>query len=282
MPMDFANMFFQNLEHTLVEPWEIETLLIALFITFLFEIIKELWEVNTHKIKVFRLEGIIQIILFDFVLIFLFTVILSARFEVFIVPAVILFSRFVYFGILCKILNISHDLDNRISDTKRIMNNDDSFYHHDYNSPGIDERINALLTGNNHNDYLANEDVRDDEKYKEEIQELFSKLPINFNYSTLNNPTILEILLLYGYISQNHKDIAEMNYIFDTPDEIAEHLKTMYVITDEQLKEARGIMNIVRRRGRLVSREEAAKILSNLKNKPSDDEKDSQSKDGDE
>ena len=265
--MDFVNMFFQNLEHTLVEPWEIETLLIALFITFLFEIIKELWEVNTHKIKAFRLEETVQILLFDFILIFFFTVLLSARFELFIVPAVILFSRLLYFTVLNKLLNLSGN--------KGIMNNDDNLHHNNHNSSAIDEQIQSILNGNNHNDYLTNEDNSNDEKYKEEIQELFSKLPINFNYSTLNNPTILEILLLYGYISQNHKDIAEMNNLFDTPDEIAEHLKTMYVITDEQLKEARGIMNIVRRKGRLISREEAAKILSTLKhNVPSDDKKD--------
>jgi hypothetical protein len=274
--MDFATMFFQNLEHTLVEPWEIETLLIALFITFLFEIIKELWEVTTHKIKVFRVEGIIQIILFDFILIFFFTVLLSARFEFFIVPAVILFSRLVYFRILYKILNVSDGLD----DKKRVMNHDDNFHHTNHNSSGIDEQIQSILNENNQGEYLTNEDESNDEKYKEEIQELFSKLPINFNYSTLNNPTILEILLLYGYISQNHKDIAELNNIFDTPDEIAEHLKTMYVITDEQLKEARGIMNIVRRKGRLISREEAAKILS-MHKLPSDDKKENQSKDGD-
>ena len=261
--MDFVNMFFQNLEHTLVEPWEIETLLIALFITFLFEIIKELWEVNTHKIKAFRLEETVQILLFDFILIFFFTVLLSARFEMFIVPAVILFSRLLYFTVLSKLLKLTDNVDN-----KRFMNTDEPFQ--------------TLLNENNHDEYLTNKD-KQDEKYKEEIQELFSKLPINFNYNTLKNPTILEILLLYGYISQNHKDIAELNNIFDTPDEIAEHLKTMYVITDEQLKEARGIMNIVRRKGRLISREEAAKILSAHKqNIPSDDKKDVTSKDGDE
>ena len=261
--MDFVNMFFQNLEHTLVEPWEIETLLIALFITFLFEIIKELWEVNTHKIKAFRLEETVQILLFDFILIFFFTVFLSARFEMFIVPVVILFSRLLYFTVLSKLLKLTDNVDN-----KRCMNTDEPFQ--------------TLLNENNHDEYLTNKEMQD-EKYKEEIQELFSKLPINFNYNTLKNPTILEILLLYGYISQNHKDIAELNNIFDTPDEIAEHLKTMYVITDEQLKEARGIMNIVRRKGRLISREEAAKILSAHKqNIPSDDKKDVKSKDGDE
>ena len=102
------------------------------------------------------------------------------------------------------------------------------------------------------------------EKTPEEVEaEQLEKIKDAFNKCI--NPSIIEILFIYGYISENHKNTLEMNNIFDSPDEMAEKLLTTYVLTPEQLKEARAIMNIIRTSNKIVSKQEALKILANRK-----------------
>lgn len=86
-------------------------------------------------------------------------------------------------------------------------------------------------------------------------------------FNDFKNPSILEVLLMYGYISENHKEIVEINNIFLTPDEMVDKLKRMRVLSTAQLNEARAIMNIIRREGRIVTKQEALLLLSEIKNK---------------
>lgn len=250
--MSLMDVFFDHLDTTLSEPWEMEHFIFALFVIFLFEIIKELWYANKHPGSNFRIELIAQVLGFDFVMVFALTVILGSRFELVIVPATVVFSRLIFLKILRKFFgNTSNEPiihENKVEE-KSVEDSEE-----------VQEAKQTIKKRDERVDKIRHEDVKD----------LYDNLPINLTQYAMDNPTILEILLLYGYISQNHKDIAELNNIFDSPEEIAEKLKDMKVLTDDQLKEAHGIMNIVRRKGHLVPREEAMDLLAKLKQKQFD------------
>ena len=86
---------------------------------------------------------------------------------------------------------------------------------------------------------------------KMELNELKSKFKKNPHYS------ILEVLYYYGYISQIQKETVEAENIFKSPDEMANELLDTPILTKEQLKEAKGIMNVIRIEGKVITREEA-------------------------
>ena len=93
---------------------------------------------------------------------------------------------------------------------------------------------------------------------KMELAELKSKFKKNPHYS------ILEVLLYYGYISKVQKETIEAENIFKTPDEMANELLDMPILTKEQLAEARGIMNVIRIEGKIITREEAIFHISKM------------------
>ena len=76
--------------------------------------------------------------------------------------------------------------------------------------------------------------------------------------------SVMDILLDYGYISNSQKETAEINGLFMSPDEMANQLLTTPVLSIDQLREATAIMNIIRREGRMLSREEALGILTQI------------------
>ena len=101
---------------------------------------------------------------------------------------------------------------------------------------------------------IANEDIKE----KLELNELERKFKKTPNYS------ILEVLLYYGYISKLHKDFLESECIFESPDEMAVKLLERPILTETQLKEAKAIMNVIRREGKIMTREEALLLISKI------------------
>lgn len=88
-----------------------------------------------------------------------------------------------------------------------------------------------------------------------ELAELQNKFKKNPYYS------ILEVLLYYGYISSIQKETVEAENIFKTPDEMAKEFLSKPILTEEQLDEAIGIMNVIRRQGKILTREEALLLI---------------------
>ena len=84
------------------------------------------------------------------------------------------------------------------------------------------------------------------------------KIPEGYTIKTLDLVTILE---LYGYISPNQKYKMISSSIFDLPEDQIPKLLDMYVLTEEELKEAKVILNLIKLKGKLVTKEEALKYI---------------------
>jgi hypothetical protein len=93
---------------------------------------------------------------------------------------------------------------------------------------------------------------------REEVSRLQRKFKSTPNFS------ILEVLLHYGYISNMHKEYVEVSDIFSTPDELSQKFLQMPILTVQQLKEAKAIMNVIRREGRIVTKKEALVIIGQI------------------
>ena len=100
--------------------------------------------------------------------------------------------------------------------------------------------------------------AQQDLKVRSELAELKEKFKKNPHYS------ILEVLLYYGYISKIQKEMVESANIFKTPDEMAKEFLIKTILTEEQLEEAIGIMNVIRREGKILTREEALLLIMNM------------------
>lgn len=95
-------------------------------------------------------------------------------------------------------------------------------------------------------------------------KEIPSEQPAQFDKidKDITSYDILDILYAYGYISEGHYKRVIEESIFETDaDEIVDRLLKMPVVTNEQVKEARVIMNLIRLYGRVVSREEAVRYM---------------------
>jgi len=84
------------------------------------------------------------------------------------------------------------------------------------------------------------------------------EIPEGYTVKTLDLVTILE---LYGYISPNQKYKMISSSIFDLPEEQIPKLLNMYVLTEEELKEAKVILNLIKLKGKLVTKQEALKYI---------------------
>ena len=105
----------------------------------------------------------------------------------------------------------------------------------------------------------TNTEAENDLKLRMELAELKNKFKKNPYYS------ILEVLLYYGYISTIQKETVETENIFKTPEEMAREFLSKPILTVEQLDEAIGIMNVIRREGKILTREEALLLIMNMK-----------------
>lgn len=72
---------------------------------------------------------------------------------------------------------------------------------------------------------------------------------------------ITSILEVYGYISPNQKYKMISSSIFETPGEQVHKLLSMAALEKSELKEATVILNLIRLKKRLVSKEEALKYI---------------------
>lgn len=103
-----------------------------------------------------------------------------------------------------------------------------------------------------------------DLKMRMELADLKTKFKNNPYYS------ILEVLLYYGYISTIQKETVEAENIFKSPDDMAKEFLSKPILTKEQLDEAIGIMNVIRREGKILTREEALLLIMNMGKSSSD------------
>ena len=117
-----------------------------------------------------------------------------------------------------------------------------------------------------------NTEAENDLKLRMELAELKNKFKKNPYYS------ILEVLLYYGYISAIQKETVETENIFKTPEEMAREFLSKPILTAEQLDEAIGIMNVIRREGKILTREEALLLIMNMKKDTDSDEEKSGNK----
>ena len=97
-----------------------------------------------------------------------------------------------------------------------------------------------------------------DLKMRMELAELKNKFKNSPHYS------ILEVLLYYGYISSIQKETVEAENIFKTPDDMAKEFLSKPILTEDQLEEAIGIMNVIRREGKILTREEALLLIMRM------------------
>ena len=80
-----------------------------------------------------------------------------------------------------------------------------------------------------------------------------------------NNFNIIDVLFIYDYISDYQRRKIIQSLICENTENMANKLLTTYTITQDELKEAKAILNLISLEGRLVTKEEA--ILCLLKNK---------------
>ena len=117
----------------------------------------------------------------------------------------------------------------------------------------------ALYVRNKLFSFIDNNSSADrDLKMRMELAELKNKFKKNPYYS------ILEVLLYYGYISTIQKETVEAENIFKTPDEMAREFLDKPILTEQQLDEAIGIMNVIRRENKILTREEALLLIMNM------------------
>ena len=93
-------------------------------------------------------------------------------------------------------------------------------------------------------------------KNQQELQRLKRKFKGNPYFS------ILEVLLYYDYISPLHKEYIETENIFDSPEQMAEKLLTLPVLTERQLDEAKAIMNVIRMEGQILTKQDALLLVA--------------------
>jgi len=80
------------------------------------------------------------------------------------------------------------------------------------------------------------------------------------------NYDILDILYIYNYISKNHYEKLIVNSLFETPEQMVKKLLSMTVLTEKELIEARVILNVIRLKNKIISKEEALEYLCKKEN----------------
>lgn len=121
-----------------------------------------------------------------------------------------------------------------------------------------------VLNENNINININNNIEEHNKKNDDVVMPYFSpnpetiKIPEGYTIKTLDLMTILE---LYGYISQNQKYKVISSSIFDLPEKQIEKMTTIPVLTEEELKEAKVIFNLIKLKNKIVSKEEALKYI---------------------
>jgi hypothetical protein len=100
----------------------------------------------------------------------------------------------------------------------------------------------------------AGDDCDCDEREKEKQKEISRNL-------NPDNIDLLSILFHYEYISKNQRDKLIEQCIFEDPKDLVDKLLTIYCLTQDELNEARVIMNLSKLRNRMVTRQEAINYI---------------------
>lgn len=117
--------------------------------------------------------------------------------------------------------------------------------------------------------FLQDSSTEDDVSHRQELQNLQKKFKKSPHFS------ILEVLLFYGYISPLQKDYVEIENIFETPDEMATKLLSLPALSEKQLREAKAIMNVIRREGKILTKQDALLLVSKIEERRDKDEENS-------
>lgn len=105
-------------------------------------------------------------------------------------------------------------------------------------------------------DILFKDDKNDDSETNYKGRSLLSK-------NQTSNFTLIDILYVYNYITESQKEKLKKSILYEDPNEIIDSLLSTYTINIEQLKEAKDILEEVKFRGKLISKDEALLILLN-------------------
>jgi hypothetical protein len=75
------------------------------------------------------------------------------------------------------------------------------------------------------------------------------------------NLDIVSILELYGYISANQRFKMISSSLFESSDQMVNKLLEMSALTEDELKEATAILNLIKLNKRIITKEEALKYI---------------------
>ena len=133
-----------------------------------------------------------------------------------------------------------------------------------------DKEINITINNGTTND------EEDDDNDDDEIPDLkdFNK----DGNSLLMMQDILNVLMVYGYLSKHQHHRIKDAAIFSSSDEMVNKLLTMPILTEKELMEARVIKNMIVSEGKLISRQKALKAI--LEREKADKEKSVERRDG--
>lgn len=87
------------------------------------------------------------------------------------------------------------------------------------------------------------------------------KLPSNVSILNLD---LISILEMYGYISENQKFKTITQSFFEDSDEQIKRLLKMHALEEFELKEAHAILNLIKLKKKIVTKEEALKCIMDL------------------
>lgn len=85
-----------------------------------------------------------------------------------------------------------------------------------------------------------------------------------------NELNILDVLYIYDYITDYQRRRVMQDLIYENIDNMAEYLTERPAVTDEELKEARAILNIITINDKFITKEEAMLYLVKLNNEKDD------------
>jgi hypothetical protein len=97
--------------------------------------------------------------------------------------------------------------------------------------------------------------------YRQPHKEIPNEFCTKFDKIDKENYDILDLLFAYEYISELQYKRVIQDSIFELPEDMVQKLLKMPVITENELKEARVIMNLMKLEGREITREEALRYI---------------------
>lgn len=114
--------------------------------------------------------------------------------------------------------------------------------------------FNSFLKKNPDENQMEFEDERAELEFK------MTKLGKN------NNFNLIDILYLYDYITDYQRRKVIQDLIYDDTDGMIEYLNTNPAVSDEELREAKAILNLINLQGKVLTKEEALLHIVDIAN----------------